>query len=225
MIKVINDGVLSEQEKTEKLDNELEIVKNVCHPGMRKPLQRTTFEGKSALMLEWKQGETIKDIGKLHIKDFLQIAREIASALVAFHSSYVIHNSVTTDHIIVDRNKNTAILIGFSNYFVCGLHSCFVKKSDYPSNNINMIAPEKVNQTVCKIDFRSDSCSLGIVFYYVLAGCLPFQVNINSNRCIMSHQTLFDIDNKTPIAISNMVNKILAKQADDRYHSAKGMLL
>ena len=225
LIKVINKEFVSEQDKIEKLDNELEVIKDVSHHGTRKSLQRTTFEGRQALIVEWIQGETIKDIGKFHIKDFLQIVREIVSGLVALHSSNVIHNSITTDHIIVNKHKNSAILIGFSNSFAYGSHSDFFAKSDYPSNNINLIAPEKTIQTANKIDFRSDFYSLGIVFYYMLVGFLPFQVNNQAKNCIISHQTLLEVDKKLPIAISNMVNKLLAKRADDRYQSAKGILL
>ena len=79
----------------------------------------------------------------------------------------------------------------------------------------------------CPVDFRADLYSLGVTFYEVLAGMLPFQA-ADAMGMVHAHLAqipvpLRQLNPRVPAALSAIVDKLLAKDPDDRYQSADGL--
>jgi len=213
---------------SKRLLSEHKITEGIPHPGIRRAIAGTYFKGKEALLLEWFDGKTVKDIGKLTIKRFLVIAREIVSTMVALHEHGVMHKNINTENIMVDLETATVKIIGNS---IC---SRFYEKNESLGNlerlqgDLHFISPEDTGRMNRTIDFRSDFYSLGIVFYFMLAGQLPL-ISDNPSQLIHKHifqdpPTLKCVHSLIPSPISDMVAKLMAKNAEDRYQAAKGLL-
>jgi len=211
----------------EELENEFKITKNISHPGIRKCLKRAVFDKKQALVLEWVDGKTIKQYGKCNVKNFLWIAREIASALAALHSEYIMHNHLTADNIMVNESDKSIKIIDFgksAKFYTKSFEKSCERKGDY----FHCISPKNTELLNHTKDFCSDSYSLGAVFYFMLAGKFPFESG-NESVFLQMHgfenaPLLTSIDPTIPSPISEMVAKLMTKNVDDRYLSTRGIL-
>lgn len=88
-------------------------------------------------------------------------------------------------------------------------------------------SPEQTGRMNCPVDFRADLYSLGVTFYEVLAGVLPFQA-ADAMGMVHAHLAqipvpLRQLNPRVPAALSAIVDKLLAKDPDDRYQSAGGL--
>jgi len=209
----------------ENLDNELQMIKCISHHSFRSSIERTTFENKQALVLKWVPGYPISQMGKVMVEDFLPIAREIVSSLLAMHMKQIMHINLTSSHIIFNPELKSINIIG------CGSSMSFSSKANYITNgelldkDLRYISPEQTGRNNRDIDYRCDFYSLGIIFYKLLTGKYPFE---SENAFELLQLQIFEdalpvhtIDSSIPVALSMMISRLMEKNADDRYQSTK----
>ena len=208
------------------LDNELKIGSDIAFHAFRKSYAITSYQNKKALILEWANGEPLSDIQKLPIPRFLKVAREIVSCLLAMHCNKKCHLNLTCDHIILDAESKTVKIIG------CGSSSSFCNKQRHCpkllEKDLRYISPEQSGRVNRDVDYRSDFYSLGVIFYRILAGFHPFE-SLNEMKIVRMNLfqnplPLYEVDPSIPLPISSMVSKLMEKDADLRYKSAKGIM-
>ena len=115
IVKVCN---IANEQNLKRLHIEFKVGARIFHYGIRRPIEQTTYEGKSAILLEWTDGYPLSQVisnGTFSVKDFIHIARDIVSALLAMHENYITHTNLTCDHIIYNPNTNSIKLIGFGS--------------------------------------------------------------------------------------------------------------
>ena len=215
----------------EHLDNELQIAKSISHPALRQSFARTTYQNKQALVQEWVPGFPIQRISEMKrfcIKDFLLVAREIASSLLAMHSKSLMHLNLSGDHLIFDNETNAVKMIGYGSSTSFGTKINYISNITLPEIDLRFISPEQTGRFNREVDFRSDFYSLGVVFYKMLTGKCPYE-NDNIMRLICMHVfqdalPMWTFDPNIPSPVSDMVSKLMKKNADDRYQSAKGII-
>ena len=210
------------------LDNEFKVSQEVSHPALRSSIKRTNFERKRALMLEWAPGLPLNQLNKVTVGEFLPIAREILSSILAMHMMQYMHADLSCEHIIFDKISKSVKIIS------CGSSTNFNKQNIYIANHellnkdLRCVSPEQTGRNNRDIDYRSDFYSLGIIFYRLLAGKYPFESS-NTLELLQLHichdpLPLHTIDPKIPVILSDMVSRLMEKDADDRYQSAKGIM-
>jgi len=213
-------------EDVQNLDNELKIGKQIQHPVFRKSYAITTYQDKKALLLEWANGNPLSDVNKVDVKDFLKIAREIVSCLLEMHANKICHLNLTCDHIILDSVSNSIKMIGY------GSSSSFSSKRNHNpklgGKDARYISPEQTGRVNRDVDFRSDFYSLGVIFYRLLAGRYPFDGQ-STMKIVQMHihekpLSLHVLDPQIPLPVSDMISKLLEKDMDSRYKSAKGII-
>jgi len=143
-------------------------------------------------------------------------------ALVAIHACRIIHKNLTADHIIIDKNHFSAVIIG------CVASSPSHLTSECFEGDLNCVSPEQTSRINETIDLCSDVYSLGMIFHHMLSGELPFQCD-NASELMKMHifkeaQPLHNLDPTIPLPVSKFVAKLMSKKPEDRYQSAKGIL-
>lgn len=215
----------------DKFLNEFEILKLLAATGARQAVQKTRENGRHVLILDWIEGQPLKKVfhGKSgDIADILYIAISIAEALAQVHENQIIHQDISPHNIIVDLQARQASLIDFGNATRLGYrrpYSSDLGKIDSP---LAYISPEQTGRMNRQIDHRSDLYSFGVTLYEMLAGEVPFN-NPDPLELIHSHLAripppLAQHNPHIPPGLSAIVNRLLAKNADDRYQSARGVL-
>jgi len=210
------------------LDNEFKIAKSISHHAFRPSIQRTIFENKEALILQWCPGFSINQLESVTINDFLLIAREIVSSLLTMHRKQIMHMNLTSEHILFDPESKNINIIGCGSSISFNSKSKYMSNQELPENDLRYTSPEQTGRINRVIDYRSDFYSLGIIFYRLLTGKYPFE---SENAWELLHLQIskdpfpvHTFNSNIPVSVSAMVFKLMGKNADDRYQSTKGIM-
>ncbi|MEB3217236.1 MAG: serine/threonine-protein kinase PknK, partial [Nostocales cyanobacterium 94392] len=165
------------------------------------------------------------------IKYFLDIAIKIASALDQLHGHHIIHKDIKPDNILINPLTKQVKITDFSLASILPREVKFITNPDSLEGTLAYISPEQTGRMNRGIDYRSDYYSLGVTLFELLTGELPFN-DKNPLDLIYSHiskQPPIDkviksnINSKVSEIISNIICKLMAKNAEDRYQSACGL--
>ena len=159
---------------------------------------------------------------------FLQRAIRISEILGDIHSANVIHKDINPSNIIINPQTGLIKIIDFGISMLISLNSQellpIVSEGSY-----NYMSPEQTGRMNRSIDFRTDIYSLGITFYEMLTGIKPFttQDPLEMIHCHIAKKPVpphkVNSSREIPIALSDIIMKMLAKRPEDRYQSAWGL--
>jgi histidine kinase len=210
--------------------NEFEIINGLKLAGTRAALRKTRENNRHAIEMEWLDGENLKAAFRQKssdIVDVLHIAIATARALAEIHHHHIIHKDIRPSNIFVDLQERRVRLIDFSIATVLDLKQRYVSNPELIEGTLAYCSPEQTGRMNCPVDFRADLYSMGVTFYEVLANALPFQAP-DALGVVHAHLAqipvpLRQLNPKAPGALSAIIDKLMAKNPDDRYQSAEGL--
>jgi len=220
-----------------KLFNEFEILKNLDIKGVRKVV-RMELQGKTPeLVLEFVDGITLAKYfteGHHKLAEFLRIAIEIVEALEGLHRERIIHKDINPENILINKSDLSVKLIDFGISGKLDLKLEHLGNPEKLQGTLRYISPEQTGRMDRLVDNRSDLYSLGVTFYELLTGKLPFEGEspLELVHAHLAHSPLppaefplnFDgKEGKVPAMLSGIVMHLLAKDPQDRYKGAAGL--
>jgi serine/threonine protein kinase len=194
-----------------------------------RPVALTHHNDCTALVLKDPGGAPLdRLLGRpLEVSRFLRIAIPIAGALRQMHERGLIHKDIKPANILVDSASSAVWLMGF------GIASRLPRERQAPAppesiaGTFAYMAPEQTGRMNRSIDARSDLYALGVTFYQMLTGALPFTA---SDPMVWVHchvarrpEPPNERVASVPGALSTIVMKLLAKTAEERYQTASGL--
>lgn len=140
----------------------------------------------------------------------------------------VIHKDIKPANILINPETKQVKLIDFSIASLLPRESREIHSPNVLEGTLAYLSPEQTGRMNRKIDYRSDYYSLGITFYELLTGQLPFQSNdpMELVHCHIAKQPeqLGDRrEEEIPEVLCDIVMKLMAKNAEYRYQSALGL--
>ncbi|TWH61895.1 trifunctional serine/threonine-protein kinase/ATP-binding protein/sensor histidine kinase [Dulcicalothrix desertica] len=214
--------------------NQYTIALNLDIPGIIKPYSLETHYNGYALVMEDFDGVSLKewvvqngDWGAKDKADFLSIAVQIATILDGLHRHHVIHKDIKPANILIHPQTRQIKLIDLSISSLLPRETQQLQNPNILEGTLGYISPEQTGRMNRLVDYRTDFYSLGVTFYELLTGKLPFVSN-EPMELVHSHiakQALpaHSINPEIPLVISNIIAKLMAKNAEDRYQSALGL--
>ncbi|HEX7941240.1 MAG TPA: AAA family ATPase, partial [Gemmatimonadaceae bacterium] len=152
------------------------------------------------------------------VHEFLELAIRMANELAALHARGAIHLDILPSTIRFDAATGDLAL---------GPPAAEWRPAVPTEGSLPYISPEQTGQMNRPIDCRSDLYSLGVVFYQLLAGRLPFEAEdvVGWVHCHVARhpRPLEQVRPSLPRAVLDIVRKLLAKLPDLRYQSASGL--
>lgn len=210
--------------------NEHELSEYLPETGVRSCLGKTRENGRHALLFKYVKGENLKITftGKQNdIADFLYVAIAACKHLGRIHRGGVIHGDISSYNILVDLQQRDVTFIDFSIGSRVEYRKTFQGNPENIQGNLAFISPEQTGRMNRSVDYRSDLYSLGVCFYEMLSGFSPFEHEdpLVSIHLHLAHipEHLHLINPKVPRVISAIVQKLLQKNAEDRYQTAEGV--
>jgi PAS domain S-box-containing protein len=213
---------------------EYDIIRSLNHPGVVQAYSLEQYDRTLAIVLEDFGGESFKKL--MHSRPFtlsesLSFAIQIADILGDIHSANIIHKDINPANIVFNPSTNQLKIIDF------GIASVFApdKLTEQPTlkhphileGTLAYISPEQTGRMNRSLDYRTDYYSLGATLYEMLTGKLPFETSsaLELVHCHIAKQpkSAAEVDRQIPAAVSHIIAKLLAKNAEDRYQSAWGI--
>ncbi len=229
ILKILNSDYPTPKELA-RFRHQYEIVKDLNLDTIVKAYKLAKYNNTLVLILEDFGGKSLKyfiDSIKLDLISFLQIAIKLVESLGKLHEKNIIHKDIKPQNIIFNSATGQLKITDFS--IGSRLH-----KENQNLSNPNLIegtlaymSPEQTGRMNRSIDYRTDFYSLGVTFYEMLTGQLPF-IATDSMEMVHSHIAkkpvpVHQIKSDIPQVLSEIVMKLLAKTAEDRYQSTYGI--
>jgi serine/threonine protein kinase len=193
-----------------------------------RPLELVRDGDRAMLVLEDPGGEPLDRLGRpLETAHFLRIAIPLVVALRRTHEQGLIHKDIKPANVLVDLAGGGAWLTGFAIASRLTREHRLSEPPEVIAGTLAYMAPEQTGRMNRSVDSRSDLYALGVTFYELLTGGLPFTA---SDPIELIHRHLArepvpprDRVLEVPAQLSAMVMKLLAKTAEERYQTAAGI--
>jgi PAS domain S-box-containing protein len=159
------------------------------------------------------------------IPQFLVLASAISAALERLHQRGMTHGAITPAHILVEE-RDRIQLTGLPSDALAQLAIPQTEEAVCAVEPLAYMSPEQTGRMNRSTDSRSDLYSVGIIFYQMLTGCLPFSATdaLEWAHChIARRPTPPDPKTSVPAALCGIVMKLMEKSAEQRYQTATGL--
>ena len=230
ILKLLNKEYPSSEE-INRFRHEYDILKGLDIKGVIKVIALESHDNLPVLVMEDTKGsrslKQIIDQDAFSLKNFLKTSIQIVEALGRIHEQRIIHKDIKPHNIILCRKTGEIKVIDFGLATRLTDESQAIISADALQVTLAYVSPEQTGRMNRSIDYRTDFYSLGITFYEMLAGTLPFKAD-DPMGWVHAHiaktsEPLYKKKLDIPKAISDIVTKLIAKNAEDRYQSAYGL--
>ncbi|MBD2463489.1 AAA family ATPase [Oscillatoria sp. FACHB-1407] len=250
VVKLLKQDYPSSQELT-RYKQEYQITRSLKLEGVIKTYSQQAYQHTLVIVLEDFGGESIArwmqqrpDFSPMPLPEFLRLAIALTDTLGRIHAAGIIHKDINPGNIVLNPDTGVVKIIDF------GIATQFSRttasfKSHYSlEGTLAYLSPEQTGRMNRLLDYRTDFYSLGVTFYQLLTGHLPFETTdiLELVHCHIAKQPIppheiggvgcrvwgvedasSSTANAIPEAVSDIVMKMMAKDADDRYQSAWGI--
>ncbi|MHC0065058.1 AAA family ATPase [Nostoc sp. UIC 10890] len=210
--------------------NQYTIAKNLNSPLIIQTYSLEPYQNGYALVMEDFGGISLKDWGvrgRLEsLMEFLQIAIALCNTLDILYRDRIIHKDIKPANILINPETKQVKLIDFSIASLLPRETQTLMNLNVLEGTLSYISPEQTGRMNRGIDYRTDLYSLGVTFYELLTGVLPFQSNdpMELVHCHLAKlPPMLGDREEIPKVICDLVMKLMAKNAEDRYQSALGL--
>src|SRR5208282_5568364 len=213
----------------DRLAHQYELKDELDSAWAARPLELVREHGWTMLVLEDPGGEPLAPLlgAPMELERFLRLAIGIAGALGKAHQRGLVHKDLKPAHILVNCASGKVRLTGFGIASRLPRERQALEPPETIAGTLAYMAPEQTGRMNRSIDSRSDLYSLGVTFYQMLTGSLPFTASdpMEWVHCHIARQPLAPSKRleTVPTPVSQIVMKLLAKTAEERYQTAAGV--
>ncbi|WP_158502033.1 AAA family ATPase [Vitiosangium sp. GDMCC 1.1324] len=213
----------------ERLKSEYEIGKKVGGPAAVRPYSLERSRDRLVLVLEDFGGHCLSRFlgAPMEPGRFLELAIRITQALAEVHRHGVAHRDLKPQNILVHPGTGEVKLTDFGSASLLPREYQGMSNPRLLEGTLPYLSPEQTGRMNRAVDYRSDLYSLGVTFFEMLTGTLPFQASdaLGWVHCHIARPppSPSDILPAVPEALSRVVLKLLSKMAEERYQSALGL--
>jgi len=219
-------------EAVERLQHEYDVLSEVGDlPGVTKALDFIWYDNRPALVVEDFGGiplGLLADTYQQSLEKFFELAIALTEILDSVHQRGIIHKDINPANILINKAERGIKLADFGMASFLQSESISPLQASQIEGALPYISPEQTGRMNRLVDFRTDFYSLGIVFYELLTGKLPF-FSTDPLEIIHAHMACpvpspAQGNTAVPEALAAVVLKLLSKAAEDRFQSGAGLL-
>ncbi len=163
----------------------------------------------------------------LLLEDFFPLAIQIVENLGKIHAAKIIHKDINPANIVLNTTTRQIKIIDFGIATILKQENPSLKSPNVLEGTLAYISPEQTGRMNRSLDYRTDFYSLGVTFYELLTGLLPFDVSdpLELVHCHLAKQPVspHQVNPDIPQVLSRIVMKLMSKTAEERYRSTYGI--
>jgi len=209
---------------------EYEITHDLDLAGVIKAYGIEKYQNTLVIILEDFGGESLKQVmanQTLTLKAFLPLAIQIADSLGNIHAADIIHKDINPSNIVVNLDVNQLKIIDFGIASRLPRENPTLKNPEQLEGTLAYLSPEQTGRINRALDYRTDLYSLGVTCYEMLTGFVPFTAT-DAMELVHCHlaktpSPVCEVNPDIPQIVSDIVMKLIAKNAEERYQSAFGV--
>ncbi len=235
-IKVIREGIADDPGTLARFKREAKSASRLEHPNICRVYNFGQDGGRSFLVLEYLEGETLAvRIGreKLSIAEILQLGAEVAEALDHAHDHGLVHRDLKPSNIMLTKSGCKILDFGVAKRSHASKDSPFPEGGGTGSSThegvilgtLPYMAPEQVEGGGS--DARTDIHALGAILYQVLTKRLPFEGRTPAALAVDilrgTPRPIEELEPTAPAALTRAVDKCLRKDPADRWQTARDL--
>jgi len=230
ILKLLNQDFPS-PERIAWFTREYEVLRDLHLPGVVAAYSLEHDQQRPMMVLEDFGGESLHRLrlaGTLDLAGVLRLAIGVAEILGQVHQHYIMHKDINPSNIVLNVATGQVKLIDFGISTVLSRETPTFRNPNVLEGTLAYLSPEQTGRMNRDIDYRTDFYSFGVTLYELLTGRLPFGSD-DPLELVHSHiaklpPPLHASTPDLPLVISAIVLKLLAKNAEDRYQSAYGIV-
>ena len=227
ILKILKEDYPTAAELT-RYKQEYKITRSLNLGGVVKAYDLQRYQNSLVMFLEDFGGKSLKIwIGeeRFTIEEFLLLAIAISESLGGIHGANIIHKDINPSNIVYNRETGKVKIIDFGIATVLPRENPAILNPDSLEGTLAYISPEQTGRMNRAIDYRTDFYSVGVTFYEMLTGKLPFATKdpMELVHCHLAKIPPTLLQPYTPTPLINIVMRLMAKTAEDRYQSAWGL--
>jgi serine/threonine-protein kinase len=233
-LKFLPEGMAFDREAVKRFEREARAASALDHPNICTIYEIGEHEGKPFIAMQCLEGETLKyRIGNrpMPADEVLRLGTQVAEALAAAHAKDIVHRDIKPANVFVTQHGQAKVLdFGLAKLLPRAddvTASATLTEAGAAPGTLPYMAPEQLRGQ--PVDARTDIYALGCVLYEMATGKRPF-------RAELATELSSDILNKTPVPpvrlnpevpakLEDIVLKCLEKDPENRYHSAKELMV
>jgi len=222
-LKLIKPEIASDKKTIERFRNELKLSRKISHRNVGRMYELMEDKGSLFITMEYVPGQDLKGLigqtGRLAIGTTISIAKQVCEGLAEAHRLGVIHRDLKSHNIMIDKGGNARVMdFGIAR----SLTGKSLTRVGAMIGTPEYMSPEQAEAE--ELDKRSDIYSLGVIFYEMVTGQLPFEGDTPLSVA-MKHKTETPADPKelnpqVPGDLSRLILKCLEKDKKNRYQDA-----
>lgn len=215
-----------------RFDLEYSIANRAQVEGVVEVIGFKQFDNKPYIVMKDIGGSSLVHLlpqlgNKLPIREFLPLALRITYILDLLHRKKIIHKDITPANIVWNQDTGEVNIIDFGISTELSREIQEILNPETLEGTLPYMSPEQTGRMNRAMDYRTDLYSLGVLFYQLLTGTLPFtsQDAMELVHCHIARLPIAprEIDPSIPKILSDITMKLISKMADDRYQSAIGI--
>jgi len=238
-LKLLPAELTQDAGRVARFEQEARAASALSHPNVCTILALDdTSDGQRYIAMEYVEGQTLRkrlESGRLPIREALDIAIQIASALAAAHGIGVIHRDIKPENVMLRPDGFVKVLdFGLAKLVAANAGTAaeatttaFRTEAGHVVGTMAYMSPEQARGL--EVDARTDIWALGVVLYEMLAGRSPFAAPTSSDTLAAVLQNeplpLARVDPDMPAEAQRIATKTLRKDRSQRYQTVQDLLL
>ena len=243
-LKILPVSVANDKRRMQRFRQEAKVASSLNQPNILTIYEFGEIDSLSFIATEFVDGDTLRDYvrGKrLKIAEILDISIQILAALDAAHEAKIVHRDMKPENVMLRRRDHVVKVLDFGLAKLTEPRGATATREQtdaeaatefksMPGNlmgTINYMSPEQAQAHV--VDERTDLWSVGVIIYEMVAGVMPFKGVTSAHTIVQILEKdptpLTQLDSTLPSELQRIVNKAMSKPFDERYQTAKDMMI
>ena len=225
-IKVLRGDLANDEKFVRRFQREALSASSLSHPNIVAMYDVGEDDGLYYIVMEYVEGKTLKQLlkkrGSLTLSEAIDIMLQLTDGMAHAHDSYIVHRDLKPQNIMIQDDGQIKI----TDFGIAmALNSTQLTQTNSVMGSVHYLPPEQAAGKGTTI--KSDIYSMGIIFYELLTGELPFRgdsaVEIALKQMKEPLPDVHKLNNDIPQSIENIILKSTAKNPKNRYDDAKSM--
>ncbi|MEG5049754.1 MULTISPECIES: AAA family ATPase [unclassified Microcoleus] len=234
VIKMLKQDYPSPQELI-RYKQEYKITSSLNLQGVVKAYSQQDYQRTLIIFLEDFGGESLEQwkhkrpetFCPMPLSTFLGLAIDLTDILGKIHAGNIIHKDINPGNIVFNPDTGVVKIIDFGIATQFNRTNPSFKSPHVLEGTLAYLSPEQTGRMNRFLDYRTDFYSLGVTFYELLTGHLPFPITdtLELVHCHIAKQPIppHELNATIPKPVSDIILKLMAKNAEERYQSAWGI--